>query len=410
MKRGAVPIGAVERGAASVRGRVEADETVTAPISGRPCVAWRVTAIALSAHPRLLFDRGDWARGLRVSDATGQLGIDAGGMALDFTTRCAVEIAGKPRQDELPPSWLALCEEEGVSPWPEEPWRGRTVIIEGALPQNAEINARGRVERVGGAPGHPYREAEAALRLRRGEDGGEISTARPGQILPGLGAVAGLGATAVGLLGVGLVEAGGLVAILAALAAAWVGHPEPDLLSIWRVSAPARRSLLSELQGGPAAARGVVEPLGEPAIAPLSGRACVAYEISLWQEEAYLRYPLLQRCGSARALSLRDSTGRAEVSGEAEVRLSRRGRAAWRGGQGEPLPLFLRPLLAAAGVDVPRDGRAPFAWRAEERVLLPGEEAQVTGWATLEGAERKITPRPGMRLRLSNCESRELAG
>jgi hypothetical protein len=117
---------------------------------------------------------------------------------------------------------------------------------------------------------------------------------------------------------------------------------------------------------------GPCEPSGDVLEAPLSGRKCVAWEISVWTPIGGKSWRVAQRASAAVPFDVVDATGRASIDVERARSYAAVDReeyvAAW-----SHLPAAVRARLAREGIE------ASGMLHVKESVLEPGEEVAVVG-------------------------------
>lgn len=173
-----------------------------------------------------------------------------------------------------------------------------------------------------------------------------------------------------------------------------------------RLRSGATTSIAAAASGEIVRVEGVSEPSAEPLGAPLSGRACVAWELSLWEPLGGMAWRCTDHWRSATPFVVRDATGQASVDVE-------RVRSYAIVDREEPFhrwvdaPDVIRRRMARAGVEIGPSG--PL--RLKESVLAGGEPVVVVGLArrseghyrdAAEAMIRLVAP-PGGELLLSDA-------
>jgi hypothetical protein len=200
-----------------------------------------------------------------------------------------------------------------------------------------------------------------------------------------------------GLLQVGLV----LTAVFLAVRSWWRAGYEHRVVRAMRAKLPCDVGSIRD--GELVKVVGVIEPPDQPLIAPLSGRACVYYEVIAETNYSHDNKTLAWE-SSGRDFVLRDSSGQIQVHLEG-ARVVVAPDNQWQYAE-EPEPAQ-RALLERAGVSIkhPLVGWTPT--RFSEGVFEPGEEVAVCGVARREaGFEGDGPYRGGGMPTLSLCATR----
>jgi hypothetical protein len=176
-----------------------------------------------------------------------------------------------------------------------------------------------------------------------------------------------------------------LVVLAAAIAAVTFREWFPTHANVLnRELAMAPRSAIRRIRGGVVAVSGHARTASARLVAPLSGRACLAYQITICERMAY-GWDVVGRFGQAEAFWVEDQSGRALVDpGEHFALTLVKFVTTLSDGDESTRAEAVRKLAAERGVAISRAHELRF----EEGILEEGELVAVAGHASKEAHPR----------------------